>query len=130
METILVLIYTTGSLPQTKAYSYTINFYNDSTASIKIFRGYDESPAYTDTTTYDRSILDQAIQNLSRLPEPKTLAAVAGTERREIIYLDGDRTLRRIITPQTPEDLRIFEQLLLLYDEDFHFLLSNHTQKP
>ncbi len=130
METILVLIYTTGSLPQTKAYSYTINFYNDSTASIKIFRGYDDSPAYTDSTTYDRSALDQAIQDLSSLPESPSWAVVAGSERREIIYLDGERTLRRVITHQTPEDLRIFEQLLLLYDDDFHFLLSNQTQKP
>ena len=130
METILVLIYTTGSLPQTKAYSYTINFYKDSTASLKVFRDYEDSPAYTDTTTYDRTALDQIIQDLSRLPESQSWAAVAGTERREIIYMDGDRTLRRVITPQTIEDLRIFEQLLLLYDEDFHFLLSNQTQKP
>lgn len=127
METILVLIYTTGSRPLSYAYSYTINFYSDATASIKIYRGYENSPTYSDKTDYDTAVLENKISILSALPEHETTPLLTEGERREIIYVDNGRTLRRIITPEDRQAIKVYEQLLLLFDEDFQILISNQT---
>ncbi len=128
METLLVLIYTTGSLPPAYAYSYTINFYKDATASIRIFKGYEETPTYSDKNTYDLKQLKEEMKKLSDMPEREISRSSVGGERREIIYMDQGRTARIIISPDDTNAIRTFERLLLLYDEDFHILISNQTQ--